>query len=449
LFGPGVDPKRIVLIGLDAAGKTTFLYRIKERAQEVVTTIPTIGFNVETLQTKDLDFTCWDIGGCDKIRPLWRHYMQNLSGLILMIDSNDRDRFPDAHTEFQFFLNETPAPVLVISNKIDLPNSRPLDEVIKGLKLDELHDRYWEIMPASVMLKESADPCLRWIQEALSDPELIKTRSIADQHGGISSRTYFRLHPLAASPVPPPPPPPTPVDNTTPEEKAKLQQQVREHDHQKLVIIWRDWIQRSAQLPPATLPPPILDGNSLPPEVDEETFLSQIATYSLLSWDHYTHIRMAFIFLKRSSSLREGYTQIANSIANYIANNTVQTNGKSFHATMTRFWCHLVAYWMAKWRNSDQEKQLSEEEKRETIDFHRFLQFVCLSRQVDYDDLSQSTLFKTFFTNGVLFHPSARAQVTPPDVQSLPDFSDLLERNEEEDMAFLREEPSYWKTPQV
>lgn len=67
-------PAKIIFLGLDAAGKTTFLYKIKSSFNEVITVIPTIGFNVEILKFKKSEFTCWDVGGCDKIRPLWRHY---------------------------------------------------------------------------------------------------------------------------------------------------------------------------------------------------------------------------------------------------------------------------------------------------------------------------------------------------------------------------------------
>ena len=62
---------RILMVGLDAAGKTTILYKLK--LGEIVTTIPTIGFNVETVEYKNISFTVWDVGGQDKIRPLWRH----------------------------------------------------------------------------------------------------------------------------------------------------------------------------------------------------------------------------------------------------------------------------------------------------------------------------------------------------------------------------------------
>merc|ERR1719390_328238 len=85
---------RILMVGLDAAGKTTILYKLK--LGEVITTIPTVGFNVEEVQYKNINFTVWDIGGQDKIRKLWRYYYQNTQGLIFVVDSNDRERIGDA-----------------------------------------------------------------------------------------------------------------------------------------------------------------------------------------------------------------------------------------------------------------------------------------------------------------------------------------------------------------
>ena len=63
------------MVELDAASKTTILYKLK--LGEIVTTIPTIGFNVETVEYKNICFKVWGVGGQDKIRPLWRHYFQN------------------------------------------------------------------------------------------------------------------------------------------------------------------------------------------------------------------------------------------------------------------------------------------------------------------------------------------------------------------------------------
>ncbi|XP_023252152.1 ADP-ribosylation factor 4-like [Seriola lalandi dorsalis] len=93
----GKKQMRILMVGLDAAGKTTILYKLK--LGEIVTTIPTIGFNVETVEYKNISFTVWDVGGQDKIRPLWRHYFQNTQGLIFVVDSNDRERVAESAEE--------------------------------------------------------------------------------------------------------------------------------------------------------------------------------------------------------------------------------------------------------------------------------------------------------------------------------------------------------------
>jgi len=137
---------RILMVGLDAAGKTTILYKLK--LGEVVTTIPTIGFNVETVEYKSINFTVWDVGGQDKIRPLWRHYYQNTQGLIFVIDSNDRDRIGEAREELSKMLAEDEmrdAVCLVFANKQDLPNAMSAAEITEKLGLSQLRNRQWYI----------------------------------------------------------------------------------------------------------------------------------------------------------------------------------------------------------------------------------------------------------------------------------------------------------------
>lgn len=58
-----------------------------------------LGFNVETVEYKNISFTVWDVGGQDKIRPLWRHYFTNTQGLIFVVDSNDSERLNEASQE--------------------------------------------------------------------------------------------------------------------------------------------------------------------------------------------------------------------------------------------------------------------------------------------------------------------------------------------------------------
>eukprot|EP01083_Nonionella_stella_P212038 766116_1 len=84
---------RILMVGLDSAGKTTILYKLK--LCEIINTIPTIGFKVEQVEYKNIGFNVWDVGGQDKIRPLLRHYYKNTQGVIFLVYINDRERIYD------------------------------------------------------------------------------------------------------------------------------------------------------------------------------------------------------------------------------------------------------------------------------------------------------------------------------------------------------------------
>jgi ADP-ribosylation factor-like protein 1 len=88
----GSKEVRILILGLDNAGKTTILYRLQNDDDAVVQTIPTIGFNVEVLQYKNIKFQVWDLGGQTSIRPYWRCYYPNTDAIIFVVDSCDNER---------------------------------------------------------------------------------------------------------------------------------------------------------------------------------------------------------------------------------------------------------------------------------------------------------------------------------------------------------------------
>ncbi|KAJ0979105.1 hypothetical protein J5N97_014579 [Dioscorea zingiberensis] len=160
---------RILMVGLDAAGKTTILYKLK--LGEIVTTIPTIGFNVETVEYKNISFTVWDVGGQDKIRPLWRHYFQNTQGLIFVVDSNDRDRVVEARDELHRMLNEDElrdAVLLVFANKQDLPNAMNAAEITDKLGLHSLRQRHWYIQSTCATSGEGLYEGLDWLSSNIA-----------------------------------------------------------------------------------------------------------------------------------------------------------------------------------------------------------------------------------------------------------------------------------------
>lgn len=157
------------MVGLDAAGKTTILYKLK--LGEVVTTIPTIGFNVETVEYKNISFTVWDVGGQDKIRPLWRHYFINTQGLIFVVDSNDRDRIEGAREELHRMLQEDElrdAVLLVFANKQDLPNAMTAAEVTDKLHLQLIRNRNWFIQSTCATTGDGLYEGLDWLSQTLA-----------------------------------------------------------------------------------------------------------------------------------------------------------------------------------------------------------------------------------------------------------------------------------------
>jgi len=165
----GTQDMRILMVGLDAAGKTTILYKLK--LGEIVTTIPTIGFNVETVEYKNISFTVWDVGGQDKIRPLWRHYYQNTQGVIFVVDSNDRDRVGEARDELHRMLNEDElreAILLVFANKQDLPGAMPTAEVSQKLGLNDMRNRPWFIQSACATTGDGLYEGLDWLSRTLA-----------------------------------------------------------------------------------------------------------------------------------------------------------------------------------------------------------------------------------------------------------------------------------------
>mmetsp|Transcript_97 Transcript_97/g.210 ORF Transcript_97/g.210 Transcript_97/m.210 type:complete len:184 (-) Transcript_97:115-666(-) len=165
----GKREMKLLMVGLDAAGKTTVLYKLK--LGETVTTIPTVGFNVERVQYGRLTFTVWDIGGQEKIRRLWRHYFVGTHGVIFVVDSADSVRFDEAREELLMMLREEDlrgAILLVLANKQDLPNAMSAADVSEKLGLPELRNRQWHTQAACATTGEGVYEGFEWLSKALA-----------------------------------------------------------------------------------------------------------------------------------------------------------------------------------------------------------------------------------------------------------------------------------------
>ena len=159
---------RILMVGLDAAGKTTILHQLGKKGE--VKTLPTIGFNVESLDYKNLNFIVFDVGGADKMRLLFRHYYQNTKGLIFVVDSHDRDRIEEAAEELKKMLAEEELKdccVLFMANKQDLNDALSTDEVTKALGMESLKERTWFVQGTSGITGQGLEEGLNWMASIL------------------------------------------------------------------------------------------------------------------------------------------------------------------------------------------------------------------------------------------------------------------------------------------
>ncbi|KAI6178728.1 hypothetical protein M3Y98_00533000 [Aphelenchoides besseyi] len=164
----GQREMRILILGLDGAGKTTILYRL--HVGEVVTTVPTIGFNVEQVTYKNLKFQVWDLGGQTSIRPYWRCYYLNTDAVIYVVDSADKDRIGISKQELVSMLEEEELKdsiLMVIANKQDIAGCLSVAEIHKALGLDALRNRSFQIFKASATKGEGLDEAMEWLAEAL------------------------------------------------------------------------------------------------------------------------------------------------------------------------------------------------------------------------------------------------------------------------------------------
>ncbi|XP_032391871.1 ADP-ribosylation factor-like protein 4A [Etheostoma spectabile] len=159
---PSFQALHIVILGLDCAGKTTVLYRL--RFNEFVNTVPTKGFNTEKIKVslgcsqRKASFHFWDVGGQEKLRPLWRSYTRCADGIVFVVDSVDAERIEEAKTELHKItrlVENQGVPVLVVANKQDLRNSLSLAEMESMLALGELSTATpWHLQSACAIIGE-------------------------------------------------------------------------------------------------------------------------------------------------------------------------------------------------------------------------------------------------------------------------------------------------------
>ena len=152
------------MVGLDGVGKTTILYKLKH--YEAMRTCPTHGFNIETFENQNTIFNVYEVGGCQKIRALWKYYLQYTQELIFVIDAEDRERIEEARNELMVLLRDetlNEAALLILANKQDVPGAMTVREISEKLGLLYLTNRKWYILATCALSGDGLWEGMEWL----------------------------------------------------------------------------------------------------------------------------------------------------------------------------------------------------------------------------------------------------------------------------------------------
>jgi signal recognition particle receptor subunit beta len=319
-----------------------------------------------------------DVGGCDKIRPLWRHYYQNTQAVVYVVDSNDRQRIQNpnpadrygiyADSGLRLLLDEEElkdAIILIFANKQDLPNALKPSEVWELLRIPQLleaeaakgNQRRIHIIGSAAVTAEGLYEGLDWLTETLKQPKPLSPYAQKDQGKAQSLEGEAK-------------------------QEAELSPEAREANRMEALLL--EWMDRV--------------------DVPDEEFLQSLEDITLDVWDHYTHLRIAWLYLTLFGR-RVGMEKIFSSIKTFIelsprTKRSDTSRGTTFHETMTYFWSHMVHYATVATKNP----------------LGTFKTFLFMNPQ-----FANGGMFLHYYSKKrMLLDPEARNTVLLPDLHPLP-----------------------------
>ncbi|KAK0475528.1 ADP-ribosylation factor [Armillaria novae-zelandiae] len=362
-YFPSKGGHAVTFMGLDYAGKTTLLYLLK--LNQVIPTISTIGFNVETVDVplpgrRRRRLTCWDAGtgcGIHGVYPLLRMFVEMSAGVVWVVDSGDRERIDESvETLASVVIGVTNSalPILILGTKQDLPGA---------MYVDEIRVKFTRAISGRNALVFGA---------ALVQPDAIAALSVAFEW-------FFTAieSPSATSTSKQPPVTPASPDSLELDRKLST------------------WLARTE--------------TDTPPE----EFISQFLSVNLSTWDHYTHIRIAYVILT-TYGRQKGKNMILDGIKNFIARSPI-ASGRAYHVTMTYFWIQLVHLGIRNMPPSSanaSDATLVDSAEPSPEDFIRFL--------LMNSHLLTGNLWTVFYSKDTMMSPEAKAGVVLPDKKPLP-----------------------------
>ena len=167
-FTKSKDNFKIIILGMQNAGKTTILYRLS--LGQFVRTTPTIGSNVEELAYNNVKIQAWDLGGQESTRSVWDVYYMNTDGVVFVLDSQEDEYFEESKAEFYKALKHPSlrnAVILIFANKQDLPGAKTVEKIIEDYEFNKIKNQIWHVQPCSAVKGEGLINGIKWLSEQL------------------------------------------------------------------------------------------------------------------------------------------------------------------------------------------------------------------------------------------------------------------------------------------
>eukprot|EP01138_Halocafeteria_seosinensis_P004460 gb/GECG01004562.1/.p1 GENE.gb/GECG01004562.1/~~gb/GECG01004562.1/.p1 ORF type:complete len:177 (+),score=27.86 gb/GECG01004562.1/:1-531(+) len=153
--------RRVLLLGLDGAGKSTLISRLLDKKEEVA---PTTKAQFEQVRIGKWTLKLWDLPGEARLRPYWRHYFIGAEGVIFVVDVSDEERLDMAAAELASIVNDEflkDASFLILINKKDQPDAISEEEAKRRLDLESvMGDKKYCVFSISAGSGEGVDAAL-------------------------------------------------------------------------------------------------------------------------------------------------------------------------------------------------------------------------------------------------------------------------------------------------
>ena len=158
---------KIIILGIQNAGKTTILYRLS--LGQLVQTTPTIGSNVEEISYNNVKLQAWDLGGQESTRSVWDVYFVNTDAIIYVIDTHETNYEESKKQFYKLLENEAlkNTVILIYANKQDLQGAKGVNEIMQIYEFDKIKDHIWHIQPCSAQTGEGLVTGMKWLSDQL------------------------------------------------------------------------------------------------------------------------------------------------------------------------------------------------------------------------------------------------------------------------------------------